>query len=120
MIGTPSSDDINSIKDVEPQLYLKRLKLKPKKDLHLLFPKASAKAVDLLERMLTFDPKKRITVSEALAHPFIKSIRQPKSGMNYSKMKEAMVTLNFNDNAKMTHDELRKLFREEGSYWSRR
>jgi serine/threonine-protein kinase PRP4 len=27
---------------------------------------------DLLDKMFNFDPEKRITVSQALAHPFIK------------------------------------------------
>lgn len=28
-------------------------------------------AIDLLERMLVFDPKKRINATEALAHPYL-------------------------------------------------
>lgn len=31
-------------------------------------------AVDLLEKMLAFDPNKRITVDEALCHPFLSSL----------------------------------------------
>jgi mitogen-activated protein kinase 1/3 len=34
-----------------------------------LYPNANPLAVDLLEKCLTFNPKKRINVEEALAHP---------------------------------------------------
>jgi len=38
-------------------------------DFRRLFKHASVDAIDLLSKMLVFDPKKRITVDEALAHP---------------------------------------------------
>lgn len=34
-------------------------------------------AVDLLERMLVFDPKKRIRADEALAHPYLAPYHDP-------------------------------------------
>lgn len=34
-------------------------------------------AVDLLERMLVFDPKKRITATEALAHEYLAPYHDP-------------------------------------------
>lgn len=40
-------------------------------DLSKLFPGASPLAVDLLGRMLQFDPRRRISVEEALAHPWL-------------------------------------------------
>jgi len=33
--------------------------------------------VDLLRKMLTFDPEKRISVEEALAHPYLKDLYCP-------------------------------------------
>lgn len=38
----------------------------------------SDKGIDLLESMLTFDPKKRITAKEALNHPYFKESPLPK------------------------------------------
>ena len=40
-------------------------------DLSKLFPGASPLAVDLLGRMLQFDPRQRISVEQALAHPWL-------------------------------------------------
>jgi p38 MAP kinase len=34
-------------------------------------PGATAKAIDLLEKILVFDPKSRITAAEALNHPYL-------------------------------------------------
>jgi serine/threonine protein kinase len=39
-----------------------------------LWPAASAAAVDLVDKMLVFDPTKRITVEEALEHPYLASL----------------------------------------------
>lgn len=35
----------------------------------------SAEALNLLKRMLVFNPKKRISIDECLAHPFFEEIR---------------------------------------------
>lgn len=42
-----------------------------------MFPETNALAVDLLERMLVFDPRKRISVDQALAHPYFSSLHDP-------------------------------------------
>jgi serine/threonine protein kinase len=34
-------------------------------------------ALDLLKKMLTFDPFKRISIEDALAHPYLKDLHYP-------------------------------------------
>lgn len=41
-----------------------------------MFPGADPLGIDLLQKMLTFNPLKRLTVNEALSHPFLASKRQ--------------------------------------------
>ncbi|CAM4896127.1 unnamed protein product [Rotaria socialis] len=67
------------------------LKMEPKqrKDFHELFgykygsktpvpiSGVSPKGIDLLERLLSFDPRQRPTVEEALAHPFLENLHDP-------------------------------------------
>ncbi|BGO92471.1 hypothetical protein NBRC10512_000258 [Rhodotorula toruloides] len=50
---------------------------KPKNDLSMLFSAASPEAIDLLQRMLTYDPRRRITARESLHHPFFHSQPRP-------------------------------------------
>jgi serine/threonine protein kinase len=38
---------------------------------------ATLQAIDLVSRMLTFDPGSRITVDQALAHPYLAALHDP-------------------------------------------
>lgn len=57
--------------------YLQSLPYKPKVPWTRLFPNADPKALSLLDRMLTFNPHNRITVEEALAHPYLEQYYDP-------------------------------------------
>ncbi|BGP17384.1 hypothetical protein JCM10213_002867 [Rhodosporidiobolus nylandii] len=50
---------------------------KPKSDLRMLFSAASPEAIDLLEKLLTYDPRRRITAKEALHHPYFHTSPRP-------------------------------------------
>lgn len=72
IIGTPTQSDLDSIQNENAKRYVLSLGYKPSLDLSTIFSDAPAEAIDLLSRMLTWDSSKRITVDEALAHPFLK------------------------------------------------
>lgn len=74
VIGTPSDEDIESIGKASK--YIKSLGKVKGKNFHELFPASSPAAIDLLMQMLLFNPRRRITASEALEHEFFKNIRQ--------------------------------------------
>lgn len=40
------------------------------------FPKANADALDLLSKLLEFNPNKRYSVEEAIEHPYLSKFRQ--------------------------------------------
>lgn len=77
VLGSPSQEDLNCIINDKARGYIQSLPFKPKVPWTRLFPKADAKALDLLDKMLTFNPHKRITVEEALAHPYLEQYYDP-------------------------------------------
>nr|AKA43798.1 mitogen-activated protein kinase 7 [Neopyropia yezoensis]AYN44121.1 mitogen-activated protein kinase 7 [Neopyropia yezoensis] len=76
-IGTPSSEDIQYINSARARRYIESLPPKAKVEMGTLFPAASDVLRDLLDRMLIFDPRRRITVEEALEHPYLTSLHDP-------------------------------------------
>ena len=74
VIGTPQEADIESLGDVRH--YLRGLPRKRPVDFHKRFRAASSEGVDLLLQLLQFNPAKRITVQQALNHPFLASVRR--------------------------------------------
>ena len=77
VIGTPDEEDIESIESEKARRYIASLPLKPPIPPERIFPNANPEAIDLLQRMLVFHPGKRITVEDALAHPYLASLHDP-------------------------------------------
>ena len=106
VIGTPSEDDMEFITDPNGKLYLKSLKVRPKKNLKSKFPGSTEDALDLLDKMLKFNPHKRITVNQSLEHPFFAEVKDS------SKEVEADFNLEFEfeKDENLTMEKLRTLF----------
>jgi len=77
VLGTPTLDEFYAITTRRSRDYIRALPFRKRKPFAQLFPNASPLAVDFLTRSLTFDPKKRITVEEALAHPYLEAYHDP-------------------------------------------
>ena len=91
VLGTPSLDDFYAITSQRSREYIRALPFRKKKPFDTLFPGANPlvlyslvilvksmfmlftglQALDLLEKCLTFSPKRRIDVDEALKHPYL-------------------------------------------------
>lgn len=71
ILGSPSNEDLQFIVNVKAQAFLARLPQRPKQPWVTLYPKAELKALDLLDRLLAFSPNKRISIEDALAHPYL-------------------------------------------------
>lgn len=72
--GSPSKEDLAEIPTPAARSYIEDLGSIPKPNWKEKFPKASDDAVDLLDRMLQFNHKKRISVDEALKHKFFANL----------------------------------------------
>jgi len=108
VLGTPSADDMKFITNPKAKNYIKSLKPRQKKPFSKIYKHANPLALDLLEKMLEFNPAKRISVEDALAHPYFKSLHLPK--------KEVTCTTPFDfefERTKMTRQLLRDFMWEE-------
>ncbi|ODV93903.1 hypothetical protein PACTADRAFT_51654 [Pachysolen tannophilus NRRL Y-2460] len=77
IVGTPKESTLTRIGSKRAQEYVRSLPLMAKVPFSGLFPNANADALDLLEKMLTLDPQERITVEDALNHPYLKIWHDP-------------------------------------------
>jgi len=74
IIGTPSAEDLASIGNADE--YIGSIKQTKGTPLESIYPEADPAAIDLLNRMLRFNPKSRCTAEEALDHEFFKGVRR--------------------------------------------
>jgi hypothetical protein len=78
LIGSPTADLINLIEDEDNKKFMRDLPKRKGTDFNELFKGwSNSDAIDLLKKMLTFDPTKRITIEQALAHPYMKKLHVP-------------------------------------------
>ncbi|KAJ6310175.1 hypothetical protein OIU76_014991 [Salix suchowensis] len=71
LLGKPTESDLGFVRNEDARRYIQQLDSHPRRSLAELFPLVHPLAIDLVDRMLTFDPTRRITVEEALAHPYL-------------------------------------------------
>eukprot|EP00466_Bigelowiella_natans_P007904 jgi/Bigna1/71499/fgenesh1_pg.15_\ len=111
VIGTPKSDDMSYINSQETREYLQSLPSKnPKESLEKLLPGASTEAIDLLKKLLIFDPRKRITPEEALTHPYLNEVTDLER-VNASVNKP--ILFEFEANEDMTMKQIRRKLKDE-------
>ncbi|KAF8698216.1 hypothetical protein HU200_035736 [Digitaria exilis] len=73
LIGTPNESDLDFVNE-NARRYIRQLPRHARQSLPEKFPHVQPLAIDLVEKMLTFDPRQRITVEGALAHPYLASL----------------------------------------------
>lgn len=107
--GFPSKEDMAAIRSKYTSSMLENLNVKERKSLAHLYPTASPEALDLLTKLLQFNPEKRISSSEALKHPFLKQFCNPEEEMVMS----SPIKISIDDNVRFSISEYRKsLYRQ--------
>ncbi|CAH8543052.1 unnamed protein product [Heterobilharzia americana] len=77
VLGSPTKEDFETIVNLKARAYLESLPHRTKVPWKQLYPYASESALDLLDKLLCFVPSRRITVEEALAHPYLEQYYDP-------------------------------------------
>ncbi|GBG24850.1 Mitogen-activated protein kinase 3 [Hondaea fermentalgiana] len=81
VLGPPPESTIRSARSQKLQIYLRNLSYqypKPLRPLSRLLQGCCPKAVDLASRLLVFEPERRLTVEEAIRHPYLASLYCPR------------------------------------------
>jgi len=113
-MGTPGEEDLICVKNEHARSWIRTLGYIPPKSLESFFKDASSSGLDLLSKMLTFNPEKRITVHDALAHPYMSALHDPE------EEPVALPPFNFNfETANFTEIDFRELIYQEAlSFYS--
>jgi len=70
-LGTPNEETLSRIGSPRAQEYVRNLPFMQKMSFQALFRNANPDALDLLDKMLAFDPSQRISVEQALEHRYL-------------------------------------------------
>jgi mitogen-activated protein kinase 1/3 len=76
VLGTPAPEDY-SFASEKAIAFILQMEKRQKQNLDKMFPAASPQAIDLLTKLLVFDPKKRLTAEQALEHPYMQELHDP-------------------------------------------
>eukprot|EP00467_Chlorarachnion_reptans_P016555 CAMPEP_0114525166 /NCGR_PEP_ID=MMETSP0109-20121206/22264_1 /TAXON_ID=29199 /ORGANISM="Chlorarachnion reptans, Strain CCCM449" /LENGTH=396 /DNA_ID=CAMNT_0001706699 /DNA_START=159 /DNA_END=1346 /DNA_ORIENTATION=+ len=117
ILGVPSKEDFDGvITNTHAHRYVMRFmqgmedtKGKPLKQ---LYPKASKGALDLMNKLLQFNPKKRATVLDGLDHWFFKEIREPRAEYECDRIFDWGY-----EKTTQTKPALQEEFRKEFAHW---
>ncbi len=116
VLGSPTKKDLTFIQGEELVESILKLPKRPRVDLATMYPAAGKDALDLLIRMLAFNPYNRIIVDECLAHPYFAPVRKPEREVVASRP----AVLELDENDKMDEARMRRLFLDEVEYYEKK
>ena len=92
LLGKPKPDDMEDIGGATDWNIINSINSKQKYSFSTFFRGASKNAIDFLKKCLEFSPKKRISVEEALIHPFVAQFHDPTQEKRSTKIIEIPIS----------------------------
>jgi len=102
--GRPSKLDMKAMKSKHTQTMIDGLQIKQQRTLQSMFPTAPPDALDLLNRLLQFNPERRLTIEQAISHPYLAQFHNPAE----EPVLSAPISISIDDNKRLKISEYRK------------
>ncbi|GAU16282.1 hypothetical protein TSUD_299140 [Trifolium subterraneum] len=110
LLGTPPAESISRIRNEKARRYLSSMRKKQPVPFSKKFPNVDPLALNLLERLLAFDPKDRPSAEEALSDPYFHGL----SNVEREPSTQPISKLEFEfERRKLTKDDVRELIYRE-------
>jgi len=104
LTGKPKMEDILSIESALAENIINSINISKKRSFQSFFPNANEESLDLLQKLLAFNPKNRLTVEEALKHRYVKDFSCPEEEI----LCPSSIKIPINDNKKLSIREYRE------------
>ncbi len=108
VLGTPTLDDLTFITNAQAKDFVGKLAKRTKQSFSSLFTKSNPVALDLLSKMLIFNPRKRYTVEQCISHPYFEGLHNPEE----EPISDSPFDWSFDD-IELTKDNLQSMIYEE-------
>uniref|UniRef100_M4BGQ2 Mitogen-activated protein kinase n=1 Tax=Hyaloperonospora arabidopsidis (strain Emoy2) TaxID=559515 RepID=M4BGQ2_HYAAE len=115
LVGSPPPDEMGFITNIKARRWMARQPQQEGKLLGSVCPNAPAEALDLMKKLLRFDPCKRISVDDAIAHPFLAPFRADGAELSSESLAESTFDFSFErkNRGNMDTSTLRRLIFED-------
>lgn len=104
LTGKPKMEDVLSIESALAENIINSINISKKRSFQSFFPNANEESLDLLAKLLAFNPKNRLTVDEALKHRYVKDFSCPEEEI----LCPSWIKIPINDNKKLSIREYRE------------
>lgn len=75
MIGTPTAQDLDFLSDDEAKVYISKFAQRKPRDLSQMYPNIEPAGIELVQRLLRFNPNFRPSAKECLKSPYFDIVR---------------------------------------------
>ena len=104
LTGKPSIKDVEALESHLASNILSSINSIKRRGFQAFFPNASDEALDLLRKLLVFNPRERLTVEQALNHVYLKDFKGTEVELKFN----GVISVPMNDNKKFSIREYRE------------